>query len=295
MVASRPHPTNSFLIKWDSPAGQPFVWEKYQVHYEQPPLKQFCIPISELQSNSSPAPTEAWVVAPLDLDEGEMSGEWLAPQPNPISLAAPLEHSEAKSSEANLNRLTAASLPFHQHPLHDYPLQLSRPNFQDRRQRLERQPLQQLLKLLCDFWFSHTPQPQILCHDTAYEEDSLRATPGFSLIRSTEEPANVTLQHLKPILVGEIVQEHLPQALDQQKHRYTEMEIPEYWVIDLIGRRVFAFYLQESGEYREITYSRALTGLPISLFQRSLHRLVNHPPEAVLAWLSHKLHAHKQP
>lgn len=44
-----------------------------------------------------------------------------------------------------------------------------------------------------------------------------------------------------PDLVGEISDTTLSRDLDEKKHLYASWEIPEYWVVDVVGRRVFAF------------------------------------------------------
>ena len=48
-----------------------------------------------------------------------------------------------------------------------------------------------------------------------------------------------------PDLVGEISDITLAIDLDEKKHLYADLEIPEYWVIDVRRKRVIAFRLQE--------------------------------------------------
>jgi Uma2 family endonuclease len=50
--------------------------------------------------------------------------------------------------------------------------------------------------------------------------------------------------------------------------------IPEYWVIDVKGRQVWAFRLIED-KYQECSESVALAGLPISLIEQTLDRMDN--------------------
>ncbi|OUC15212.1 MAG: hypothetical protein B0A82_08270, partial [Alkalinema sp. CACIAM 70d] len=60
------------------------------------------------------------------------------------------------------------------------------------------------------------------------------------------EPRKIEIpRHRIPDLVGEISATSLSQDLDEQKHLYASLGIPEYWVIDVKGLRVFAFTLQE--------------------------------------------------
>jgi Uma2 family endonuclease len=55
--------------------------------------------------------------------------------------------------------------------------------------------------------------------------------------------------HRVPNLVGEVGDTTLATDLDEKKHLYAELGIPEYWVIDVRGRRILAFLLQEDGTY----------------------------------------------
>ena len=48
----------------------------------------------------------------------------------------------------------------------------------------------------------------------------------------------------KSNLVGEISDPTLSTDLDEKKHLYAELGIPEYWVVDVQGKRVFCFHLQ---------------------------------------------------
>jgi Uma2 family endonuclease len=64
-----------------------------------------------------------------------------------------------------------------------------------------------------------------------------------------------------PNLVGEIADTTLATDLDEKKHLYAELGIPEYWVIDVRGQRVFVFQLQSNGIYQECDRSLSLAGL----------------------------------
>ncbi|GET40950.1 Uma2 family endonuclease [Microseira wollei] len=67
-----------------------------------------------------------------------------------------------------------------------------------------------------------------------------------------------------PDLVCEVGDTTLSSDLDEQKKLYANLGVPEYWVIDVRGKRVFAFRLQSDGTYKLCTESVALKGLPIS-------------------------------
>jgi Uma2 family endonuclease len=77
--------------------------------------------------------------------------------------------------------------------------------------------------------------------------------------------------------------------LDEQKLLYAALKIPEYWVIDVRGRRVFAFQLQENGEYKACTRSSALAGLPISLLEQTLEQLPGGSNTAAAAWFAQQI------
>ncbi len=89
-----------------------------------------------------------------------------------------------------------------------------------------------------------------------------------------------------PNLVGEIADTTLPTDLDEKKQLYSNLGIPEYWVIDVRGQRVFAFQLQENGKYLECANSLALEGLPISLLNRTLERLNEESNGSAASWFA---------
>ncbi|MFS8867518.1 Uma2 family endonuclease [Synechococcus sp. OH30] len=92
-----------------------------------------------------------------------------------------------------------------------------------------------------------------------------------------------------PDLVGEIADTTLALDLDEQKQLYASLGIPEYWVIDVKGRRVFAFALAEDGRYRAIAQSQVLAGLPIALLEQALERLASQTNTAAANWLLQQL------
>jgi Uma2 family endonuclease len=85
------------------------------------------------------------------------------------------------------------------------------------------------------------------------------------------EPRRIDLNKTRvPDLVGEISDTTLASDLDEKKHLYAALGVPEYWVVDVRGQRVFAFLLQENGEYLLCETSQALAGLPIALLEETL-------------------------
>lgn len=104
------------------------------------------------------------------------------------------------------------------------------------------------------------------------------------------EPRRIDLTRNRvPNLVGEISDTTLASDLDQKKHLYAALGMPEYWVVDVQGRRVFAFLLQENGEYLACETSQALAGLPIALLDDALQRLGEGTNTSAAAWLSQQI------
>jgi Uma2 family endonuclease len=96
---------------------------------------------------------------------------------------------------------------------------------------------------------------------------------GASLRWQTGEPRRVNLDLWRvPDLVAEISDTTLPIDLDEKKQLYLALGIPEYWVIDVRGRQIWAFRLID-GRYQECSESVALTGLPIDLIEQTLARM----------------------
>jgi Uma2 family endonuclease len=101
------------------------------------------------------------------------------------------------------------------------------------------------------------------------------------------ELRRINLDHWRvPDLVGEIADTTLAFDLDEKKQIYADLKIPEYWVIDVKGRRVVAFRLQPDGHYQACTESIALAGLPIALLDQTLARLAIEPNFSVANWFA---------
>jgi Uma2 family endonuclease len=92
-----------------------------------------------------------------------------------------------------------------------------------------------------------------------------------------------------PNLVGEIADTTLTTDLDEKKHLYADLGIPEYWVVDVQGLRLFAFQLQSNGKYQECTTSVALSGLPIALLNQTLQRLNAETNGSVAMWFGQQI------
>ena len=87
------------------------------------------------------------------------------------------------------------------------------------------------------------------------------------------EPRRVNLNKWRvPDLAIEIADTTLASDLDEKKQLYLTLEIPEYWVVDVRGKRVLAFRLVDD-QYQQCIESIALAGLPIELLDQTLARM----------------------
>jgi len=91
-----------------------------------------------------------------------------------------------------------------------------------------------------------------------------------------------------PNLVGEISDTTLASDLDEKKHLYSQLGIPEYWVVDVRGLRVIGFILTE-GKYQETDQSLALEGLDIPLLEQTLTKLSEGSNGAAASWFAKEI------
>ena len=101
------------------------------------------------------------------------------------------------------------------------------------------------------------------------------------------EPRRINLNQWRaPDLVGEIADTSLVNDLDEKKQLYAALGIPEYWVVDVRGQRVFAFILQANGKYQLCDRSQTLPQLPIPLLEQTLSRLQEESNISAASWFS---------
>ncbi len=74
-----------------------------------------------------------------------------------------------------------------------------------------------------------------------------------------------------PNLVGEIADTTLASDLDEMKRIYEAIGVPEYWVIDIQGKRMLMFAL-EGTRYQQIQSSSLMMGLTVDMLDEVLHR-----------------------
>ncbi len=106
------------------------------------------------------------------------------------------------------------------------------------------------------------------------------------------EPRPINLNQWRvPDLVGEVADTTLATDLDEKKQIYAALEIPEYWVTDVRGKRVLAFQLQEDGNYQQCEYSGVLEGLPIAVLNGTLERLIEGDHASATLWFNQQIAA----
>ncbi|MGD2180444.1 Uma2 family endonuclease [Lusitaniella coriacea] len=92
-----------------------------------------------------------------------------------------------------------------------------------------------------------------------------------------------------PDLVGEISDTTLATDLDEKKCLYAALGIPEYWVVDVKGFRIFAFCLQEDGTYQQVGESSVLKGCAIALLDRTLEQMQQGTNGSAALWFSQQI------
>ena len=158
-----------------------------------------------------------------------------------------------------------------------------------------------LFTLVFGFWFSAHPQQTASSLGRCRLERSNQAARAPDLVLylgenyprwQPGEPRRIDLNQWRvPDLVGEISDNTLAIDLDEKKHLYEALGIPEYWVVDVRGQRVFAFRLQADGKYQPCEQSQALVGLPISVLEQTPIRLPTESNIQAVQWFSQHINA----
>lgn len=155
-----------------------------------------------------------------------------------------------------------------------------------------------LFVMLLAFWFAATEQIAESLGRCLLEKPPQRAcVPDLVLYVgdripqwSEGEPRRIDLTQWRvPDLVGEIADTTLASDLDEKKQLYAALGIPEYWVIDVLGKRVIAFRLQENGKYLQCVESVALAGLPIVLLEQTIDLLTKSTNITAANWFAQQI------
>lgn len=153
-----------------------------------------------------------------------------------------------------------------------------------------------LFAMLLYIWFSRYPERKVESLGRCLiEKPKIRAAAADLVLYigegapqwQTGEPRYINLDKWRvPDLVGEISDTTLATDLDEKKQLYAALGIPEYWVIDVRGKRVIAFRLQADGKYEQCSESDALEKLPISLLEETLQRLETETNISAASWFA---------
>lgn len=156
-----------------------------------------------------------------------------------------------------------------------------------------------LFTMLFFIWFSQKAKQKFMSLGRCLLEKSGQssAAPDIILylgdnypIRHPGERRYIDLDRWRiPDLVGEISDTTLSSDLDEKKHLYASLGIPEYWVIDAIGRRMFVFRLQDNNQYQECRVSQSLEGLPIALLEQTLGQLSEESNGNAANWFAEQI------
>ncbi len=156
----------------------------------------------------------------------------------------------------------------------------------------------ELFSMIFAFWFSQKPE-EIFSSlgGCLLEKPPLRAgAPDIILYLGEGYPRwqsgerrYINLNEWLPNLVGEIADTTLATDLDEKKHLYAALGIPEYWVVDVRGQLVIVFQLDANGNYQQCDSSLALAGLPISLLEQTVALLNQGTNGSAALWFAQQI------
>lgn len=111
-----------------------------------------------------------------------------------------------------------------------------------------------------------------------YVGDNANAIPwGVGVVNLDEYPV--------PDLIIEVSNTSLSDDLGEKRLLYEDLQVAEYWVVDVQNVRVIAFAIEDAGSKR-ITESKVLTGLKIEILTEALQRSINSNHTEVGSWLT---------
>jgi Uma2 family endonuclease len=88
-----------------------------------------------------------------------------------------------------------------------------------------------------------------------------------------------------PDLIVEISDTSLSDDKVEKRLQYEELEIPEYWIVDVQGLQMIAFAIAADGSSRRIRESQVLPGLDVEVLEQALQRSRQENQSIVMAWL----------
>ena len=87
-----------------------------------------------------------------------------------------------------------------------------------------------------------------------------------------------------PTLVIEVASSSLADDKGEKRLFYEDLEVPEYWIVDVKKAELIAFAIGDGGSKR-ITTSQVLPGLKMSLLEEALRRTRTNNRGQVFSWL----------
>lgn len=124
-------------------------------------------------------------------------------------------------------------------------------------------------------------QPDLSC----YVDSNANAIPwGVGIVNLDEYPA--------PDLVVEVSNTSLSDDLGAKRLLYEELQIAEYWIIDVQNVNVIGFAIEDGGSKR-ITESQLLAGLKLEVLTEALQRSRNTNHTEIGAWLTQQFQKQK--
>ncbi|MEM8674285.1 MAG: Uma2 family endonuclease [Cyanobacteria bacterium P01_G01_bin.67] len=122
-------------------------------------------------------------------------------------------------------------------------------------------------------------QPDLSC----YVGDNVNAVPwGVGIVNLDEYPV--------PDLVIEISNTSLADDLGEKRLLYEDLQVAEYWVVDIQKTTIIAFAMENGGSKR-ITESKVLTGLKLDILSEALRQSRNVNHSEVGKWLMQQFQA----
>lgn len=157
----------------------------------------------------------------------------------------------------------------------------------------------ELLTMIFAYWFLYQPDITFEAMGGCIIEkpEQRGASPDEVLYLGADTPQwkpgesrRINLRQWRvPSLVCEVGDTTLASDLDEKKEIYAALEVPEYWVIDVKGLQVIAFLLQADGRYQQCDVSQALSGLEISLLERTFARLADGTNGSAAQWFAQQI------
>ena len=92
-------------------------------------------------------------------------------------------------------------------------------------------------------------------------------------------------QYPLPDLVIEISDTSIADDLGTKRLQYEDLEISEYWIVNVQTMQIFAFANGSDGSIRRIRESLVLSGLNLEILEKALQRSRQENQSATTAWL----------